>query len=259
MLIYLMIYISYFIIAAPHLLTHDDRRPAAIQQEEHMPTLSYPDLRAQLTQAAGVLFQAGVMSHSGHGNMSVRLPEPGQLLLTSTGHIRNLAPEQLAAVTFDGEAVEGEIEPVAREIVGMHACVYREREDVGAVIHTHSPRATSFALAHTPLPVVYEAFLRFGITEAIPVAEWAPRGSPQAVAHIVAQLRQHPTVPAVLLGNHGLLAFARDPLAAAQVIIIMEEAAQLLLDAESLGGAKPFPADALEREREHMRRFGSAR
>jgi L-fuculose-phosphate aldolase len=181
------------------------------------------------------------------------------MLLTATGHIRDLAPEQLAAVTFDGDAVEGDMEPVAREIVGMHACVYRERADVGAVIHTHSPRATSFALAHKPLPVVYEAFLRFGITEPIPVAEWAPRGSPEAVTHIVTQLRQHPTVPAVLLGNHGLLAFARDPLAAAQLIIIMEEAAQLLLDADTLGGAKPFPADALEREREHMRRFGSAR
>jgi L-fuculose-phosphate aldolase len=48
----------------------------------------------------------------------------------------------------------------------MHACVYRERKDVGAVIHTHSPRATSFALAHTPLPVAYEAFLRFGVTDS---------------------------------------------------------------------------------------------
>jgi L-fuculose-phosphate aldolase len=220
---------------------------------------SYPELRQQLIQAAHQLFQAGVMSHSGHGNLSVRLPEPGRLLLTATGQIRNLALEQLAVVTFDGEPVEGAIEPVAREIIGMHACVYRERHDVNAVIHTHSPRATSFALAHKPLPVVYEAFLRFGITEAIPVAEWAPRGSPEAVANIVAQLRQHPTIPAVLLGNHGLLAFGRNALAAAQLIVIMEEAAELLLDADALGGAKPFPADALERERQHMRRFGSQR
>ena len=220
---------------------------------------SYPELRQQLIQASHLLFQAGVMSHSGHGNLSVRLPEPGHLLLTATGQIRNLAPEQLAVVTFDGEPVEGAIEPVAREIVGMHACVYRERDGVNAVIHTHSPRATSFALAHKPLPVVYEAFLRFGIVEEIPVAEWAPRGSPEAVANIVAQLRQHTMSPAVLLGNHGLLAFGHDAPAAAQLIVIMEEAAALLLDADALGGAKPFPADALERERQHMRRFGSQR
>jgi L-ribulose-5-phosphate 4-epimerase len=223
-----------------------------------MSSLSYPDQRAQLVQAARLLFQAGVMSHSGHGNMSVRLPEPGRMLLTSGGHIRDLAPAQLAVVTFDGAAIEGEVAPVAREIVGMHACVYRERADVGAVIHTHSPRATSFAIAHRPLPVVYEAFLRFGITEDLPVAAWAPRGSAESVANIVAELRRHPAVPAVLLGNHGLLAFSPDAAMAAQLIVIMEEAAQLYLDAQALGGAQPFPEGALEQEREHMQRFGSA-
>ena len=73
------------------------------------------------------------------------------------------------------------------------------------------------------------------------------------------QLQRHPTVPAVLLANHGLLAFSRDPLSTAQLIIIMEEAAELTLDARALGGEKSFPADALERERKHMQQFGSTR
>ena len=222
-----------------------------------MTNLSYSAQREQLVQAAHMLFQAGVMSHSGHGNMSVRLPETGQMLLTSTGQITQLTPEQLVVVTFDGDVVEGSIDPTAREIVGMHSCVYRARSDVHAVIHTHSPRVTSFALAHRPLPCVYEAFLRFGITDDIPVAQWAPRGSRESVTHIVEKLELHPTVPAVLLGNHGLLAFSRDPLATAQLIIIMEEAAQLTLDARTLGGEQAFPPDALEQERRHMLEFGS--
>jgi L-fuculose-phosphate aldolase len=224
-----------------------------------MTSLSYPEQRAQLVRAAQMLFQAEVMSHSGHGNMSMRLPEPGRMLLTAGGHIRDLKPDQLAVVSFDGEAIEGEIAPVTREIVGMHAGVLRERDDVGSVIHTHSPRVTAFAVANRPLPVIYEAFLRFGITEDLPVAAWAPRGSPESVSNIVEQLRRHPGVPAGLLGNHGLLAFSGDPLSTAQLIVIMEEAAQLFLDAQPLGGAQPFPEGALEREREHMRRFGSAR
>jgi L-ribulose-5-phosphate 4-epimerase len=224
-----------------------------------MTNLSYSKLREQLVQAAHLLYQAGVMSHSGHGNMSVRLPEADRILLTSTGHITHLKPEQLAVVTFDGDVVEGTMDPTAREIVGMHACVYRARDDAYAVIHTHSPRVTSFALAHAPLPCVYEAFLRFGITEDIPIADWAPRGSRESVTHIVEQLERHPTVPAVLLANHGLLAFSSDPLSTAQLIIILEEAAQLTLDARALGGEQAFPADALERERKHMQQFGSTR
>jgi L-ribulose-5-phosphate 4-epimerase len=217
----------------------------------------YNELKEQLVQAAHMLFQSGVMSHSGHGNMSMRLPQAEHMLLTSTGHIAHLTHEQLAVVTFDGEVVEGTLDPTTREIIAMHSGVYRVRKDVDAVIHTHSPHVTSFALAHESLPCVYEAFLRFGITEDIPLAEWAPRGSPESVSNIVRQLELHPTVPAVLLANHGLLAFGHDPRSTAQLIIIMEEAAELTLRARALGGEKSFPAGALEQEREHMQRFGS--
>lgn len=224
-----------------------------------MTNVTHNELREQLVQAAHLLFQSGVMSHSGHGNMSVRLPETEHMLLTSTGHIAHLTAEQLAVVTFDGDVVEGALDPTTNEIVAMHAGVYRARTDAHAVIHTHSPHVTSFALAHQPLPCAYEALLRFGVTEDIPVADWAPRGSRESVTNIVAQLQHYPTVPAVLLGNHGLLAFSRDPLSTAQLIIIMEEAAELTLRARTLGGEKHFPADALDREYRHMQQFRSAR
>lgn len=215
----------------------------------------------QIIEAIHLLFASDVMSHSGHANASVRIPGvEGQMLLTATGTVRTLTAKEMARVTFDGEAVEGELAPVAREIVGMHAAVYRERPGVNCVIHTHSPRVTSFALAHQPLPCKYEALLRFGVTGDIPVAAWAPRGSQESVGNIVAQLQAHPDTPAVLLANHGLLAFGADPLAVAYLIIAMEEAAEMTIDAQSLGsGAQPLPEGALEREREHMRQFGSAR
>jgi L-ribulose-5-phosphate 4-epimerase len=198
------------------------------------------------------------MQYSGHGNLSVRL-DGDRLLLTTKGVIRNLTIDDMAVVTLDGEVVEGTMEPASREIIGMHTGVYRTREDVGAVIHTHSPYATTFAVAHQPLPCTYEALLRQGIAEPIPVAGWAPRGSEASVRNIVAELEQHTDVPAVLLANHGLLAFGHDPLAAGQLVIAMEEAAMLEISARALGGAKPFPPGALDREREHMVRHGSLR
>lgn len=218
-------------------------------------------LAEQIVQAMRLLFTTGVMSHSGHGNASARLPGSDQrMLLTAQGNVRDLSTDQLAVVTFDGEVVEGHLDPATREIVEMHAAVYRTRPEAGGVLHTHSPHVTSFALAHRPLPCVYEALLRFGVTEDIPVAAWAPRGSKESAAHIIEQITAHPNAPAVLLANHGVLAFGADPLAAAYLIVAMEEAAELTLGAQQLGpGAQPFPAGALEREREHMRRFGSLR
>jgi L-ribulose-5-phosphate 4-epimerase len=219
--------------------------------------ISLDSLRDQLLRAVDLLERAGVMSHSGHGNMSVRIPGTEQLLLASTSKFAPLTAEQVALVTFDGEVLEGDLPAVAREIVGMHVGVYRLRE-VGAVIHTHSPHVTSFALAHRPLPCAYEALLRFGVTEDIPVAAWAPRGSRESVSNIMEQLQLHPLTPAVLLANHGLLAFGRDPLAAALVVIAMEEAAESTLEARVLGGEQSFPDGALEKERRHMQQFGSA-
>jgi L-fuculose-phosphate aldolase len=215
--------------------------------------------RTQLVQAAELLVTSGVLQASGHGNISARLDGERMLLTRRGGTLPGLTADDLVEVTFDGQARGGELDPDAREIVGWHRAVYRERADVGAVLHTHPPHATGFALAHEPLPCAYEALLRFGVADALPVAGWAPRGSPEHVANIVAQLRAYPTVPAVLLGNHGLLAFAADPVATARLVVILEEAAQMTLAARRLGGEQPFPPGALAAERAHMARFGSLR
>lgn len=214
-------------------------------------------LRQQIMQSAQMLFRAGVMSSSGHGNISARLPGTEHMILTSIGLFSELSDESMAVVDFAGNVIAGSLPSVTREIVGMHAAVYRQHDHIFSVIHTHSPHVTAFALANQPLPCVYEALLRFGLTEDVPVAAWAPRGSPESVTNIVEQLEKHPATLAVLLGNHGLLAFGRDPLAVAYLIIAMEEAAQMTLDARKLGGEQPFPAGALAQERAHMSRFGS--
>ncbi len=216
-------------------------------------------LREQLVEAVQRLLLAGVMSHSKHGNMSARLPGTEQMLLTSTGLQSSLTAEHIPVVTFDGEVVSGMLDPATREITGMHSSVYRARPEVNSVMHTHSPHVTSFALAHQPLPCAYEALLRFGITVDIPVADWAPRGSRESITNIIDQITRHPDAPAVLLANHGLLAFGRDPLMTAFLIISMEEAAGMTLEARKLGGEQGFPDGALEKEREHMRQFGSLR
>ena len=160
------------------------------------------------------LFDSGVMSHSGHANLSARL-NAERFALTTTGMVRDLRPDQLATVNLDGEVLEGALGPENAEIVAMHSVIYKARPDVGGIIHTHSPSATAFALANRELPCRAEPLLRFGQAEPVPVVGWGPRGSDVSVRGIAASLDEHPTTSAVLLANHGLLAFAADPLAGA--------------------------------------------
>ena len=224
-------------------------------KERKAMSMTYDDFRSQIVAAARLLFDAGVMSHSGHANMSVRLAEPERMLITAHGNVTGLTAEQLSVVTFAGDTIEGEVDPSNREIITMHAAIYRERPGVQAVVHTHSPHVTSFALAHHPLPCRYEALLRFGVAEDIPVAQWGPRGSEESVRYIVHAVHAHPAAPAVLLANHGLLAFGKDVGATAQLIVAMEEAAEMTLGAAPIGGAQPFPEGALEQVRMRMSQF----
>ena len=198
-----------------------------------------------LVAAAERLFITGVMSHSGHGNLSARLDDD-RMLLTATGVLGGISTDDFAIVGLDGTEHDDRLQPGSREIVGMHAVVYRERPEVGAVIHTHSPALTGFAVAGRALPARYEAVLRSGQATDVPVVPWAPRGSPEAVAGIAAALRADPHTRAVLLGNHGLLAFGPGPSAATDLVIALEEGAEAEWRAAALGGSSPLPPDALE-------------
>jgi L-fuculose-phosphate aldolase len=173
-----------------------------------------------------------------------------------------LKPENLALLDLDGKLVEGEINPTNSEIVHMHAIVYKERPETGAVVHTHSTYATSFALASRHLACSYEALVRNDMPDGVPLAKYGPRGSGESVSNIAAALKSTKNTKCVLLENHGVLAFGANPAAAARANLIVEEAAQIAILAEVLGGAKPIPPELLKAtvgRRDEFARAGTQR
>jgi L-fuculose-phosphate aldolase len=217
-----------------------------------------PDVQSrahQLVAAAEQLFVTGVMSHSGHANLSVRLD--AERFLLTPGFVRDLQPHQLATVGLDGQVLDGELRSVSVEIIAMHSVVYRARPQVGAIIHTHSPAATAFAVAHRPLPCRTEPMLRFGQAEEVPVVPWGPRGSDVSVRGIAEVLERRPTTAAVLLANHGLLVFGPDAAAAGHLLVAIEESAEAELAAAVIGGAVDFPDGALAAVRASIARVSS--
>ncbi len=193
-------------------------------------------LRKELIDAIEVTVASGIMSKSNHGNMSMRVPGTDTFLMTGVSSFAAVGPDQLVVLDFQGNVVEGEIQARNAEVIQMHAVVYRERPEVGSVLHTHSPFATAFAVASRSLPLFYEAEVRNDILEGVPLAGYAPRGSDDSVDNIAAILRSHDLIKGLLLENHGVLAFSGDARGAAQANIIIEETAQLALYAEALGG-----------------------
>jgi L-ribulose-5-phosphate 4-epimerase len=203
--------------------------------------LSHPELRTAVTGAVATLFAHGVMSRTGHGDLSARAPDD-QLILTEPGRLRGLTPGQLAVVSLDGTVREGHIDALKAEIAELHARIYRLRPDIGCIIHTHSAHVLAFALAGRPLPCNYEA-MRFSQPSPVPVVPWERRGTPAWIETILACLEEHPGTNAVLQGNHGVLVFGPGTAEAVTTATVLEEAAEAEIHADPLGGARPLVLD----------------
>ena len=199
------------------------------------------DLVDQVIDVAQRVVASGAISANGHGNVSLRVPGAEEIYFTAGPSLRNHAPSAVVRVGLDGTLLEGDLPPIQGAVVAMHTAMYADHLDVGCVLHTHSPYATAYAVAHRPIGCWVEALAMFGLPTGVPLAGYGPRGSDQAVANIRASIT--PGVPAVLLANHGVLVFHRTPELAILVGGIVEEAAQAGLNADSIGGPVEIPEE----------------
>ncbi len=220
-----------------------------------MAQFTIENAKTELIHAAGLLQASGVLFKGEHANLSARIDDD-RIVITRGGSIAALDEDSFAAVTLQGEP-EGDIDSVTAEIVQMHTAVYRAKASVGSIMHVHAPHATAFAVANQPIPIAYEPLVRFGFTEAIPVVPWAPRGSDASVGGIVRIVEEHPGLAAVLLANHGVLAFTSSPMQTARLLATLDEAAELVLHARLLGGEKALPEQVFEQVKRSMEQFGS--
>src|SRR5690242_4869402 len=69
---------------------------------------------------------AGVLSHSGHADLSARV-EPAVVLIATLNRTRDLVPDDLPVVRLDGSVAEGDLGGMSTEVVAMHVEVYRPR------------------------------------------------------------------------------------------------------------------------------------
>jgi L-fuculose-phosphate aldolase len=203
---------------------------------------SEADARQQLLLTARQLVERGLLSASGHGNISCRLPDSDEIHYTATSDLRTLAEDRIARLGLDGEVRSGQLTELGLGGARMHLAVYAGRPRAGAVVHSHAPFATAYAVAGQPIGCWAEPLAIFGMAAGVPVLPYAERGSEQA-QQLISQAARDESVSAVLLGGHGVLAFGATPAAALHVLTLVEEAAQLGIRAAGLGGARLLPAE----------------
>ena len=196
-------------------------------------------LRDEVLHQVKLLNERGALL-GGAANVAVRLDDaPGHVLITARGLPRDLGPDDFGVVTTGGEFVSGRLGKGIRSFIGMHLLAL-QRPGTRMSIHSHSPYATAFAVAHRPIPPHYEPLYNRGQRVDIPVTRFGERDNGDLVAQIAALLDEHPATRAVLLANHGVLAFHESVAQAADLLASINDAAAVFIHAQALGGAQPM-------------------
>ena len=163
-----------------------------------------PELRRQLIETACRMAPAN-LNRGSAGNLSVRTRENGLdgYLITPCGmDYEVLVPEDIVFMRLDGTP-DGRRKPSSEW--RFHHDIYAARPDAGAILHAHSPFATSLACLRRDIPPFHYMIARFG-GDTIRCADYATFGSQALSDNALTALRDR---CACLLANHGLLVFGK--------------------------------------------------
>jgi L-ribulose-5-phosphate 4-epimerase len=172
------------------------------------------------------------------GNFSIRDKETGYICVTPSGmEYSLLEPSDIVIVDLHGKVIDGIRKPSIE--TPMHCAVYRKREDVLAIAHTHSTFATAWASCGKAIPVVVAevATLLAGAVECAPYKRPGTEELAETVSEYLGDRN------AVLLENHGLLAVGTDLDSAYANAVVAEEGAKIAIYAMQIGAMKVIPEE----------------
>jgi L-fuculose-phosphate aldolase len=214
--------------------------------------------REEIVRVCRLLHEKGYVTAT-DGNVSVRLSK-NRILSTPSGFSKGfLAPEQLVVTDLEGKKILTH-EPASRSLeptseLLMHLEAYRQRPDIGAVIHAHPPICVALSIAGISLAkcLLPEVVVTLGL---IPTAEYATPSSiegPQAIRNLIAN---H---DALIIQRHGTLTVGKDPLDAYLKLEKVEHLAHVTLILRQLGRETPLPPAEVAKLLQVRREKGLAR
>ncbi len=185
-------------------------------------TNTLDQLRQKVWEANTSLPKAGLVKWA-QGNASGRDPETNLVAIKPSGvQLDQLTVEQIVIVDLEGNVVDGDMKPSID--TASHLYVYRHRDDVNGIVHTHSPHATSFAVRGEPIGVyTTTAAALFG--GAIPISRFATIGEEAIGCEIVTKIGNS---SAILLRSHGVFTIGVTPNEALKYAIYVEEEAEII-------------------------------
>ena len=176
------------------------------------------------------------------GNVSEIDRETGYFVIKPSGvDYENMKPEDMVVMDLEGNRIEGKYKPSSD--TPTHIELYKRYKEIGGVVHTHSPEATSWAQAGRSIPL-------YGTTHAdyfygdIPCARSLTQEEIEGTyekntGFVIIETfdkddRNPMHTPAVLCKNHGPFTWGKDAMEAVHNAVVLEEVAKMATKTESI-------------------------
>lgn len=184
------------------------------------------------------------------GNVSIFNREKGLVAISPTGvNYSELTPEMISIVDLDKKLIEG-LKPSSE--LEMHMILYRNREDVNAVIHTHPVYTTVLACLRQDLPAIDYMIAVTGATK-VRCAEYASYGTKELAENAYKAMGSS---LAVILANHGLTTAGKDIANAFNITVQVEYISNLYIKARNIGEPIILPDNEMNSMLERFKTYG---
>ena len=160
-------------------------------------------LKEQILETSIYSYNQGLFAGTS-GNLSAFDKESKLVVITPTSiRYDKMKADDIVVIDLEGKLVDGKHEPSSEW--QMHCEIYKLRNDVFSVFHTHSPYATAFAVNRRPIPLILIEMVPF-LGGEVPVAKFALPGTKKMGIEALKVLDRK---FGCLLSNHGVLAIGK--------------------------------------------------
>ncbi len=195
------------------------------------------------------LLAARLTSGTG-GNLSILDRVRGVVAISPSGiEYDEMEPADVSVVDVNGSGLEGRCKPSSE--LNFHLALYARRSDIGAVVHTHSPYATTMACLNWEIPAVHYLVAFSG--RKVPVAPYATFGSVELAGNVAETIGD---CNAVLLANHGLVTVGPNLATAFAVAEEIELVARIYYQTKCIGTPVIISDDEMSRVMEKFVTYG---
>lgn len=223
----------------------------------------FEDLKQQVWQANIDIITKGLALYT-WGNVSGIDRSRGLVIIKPSGvSYDKLQPEDMVVIDLEGKRVKGSLNPSSD--TPTHLVLYKTFKNIGAIVHTHSTYAASWAQAMLPLPCLgttHADYFHGSVPVTVPLsADRISKGYEEETGKSIAEIFKglnHESVPGVLVAGHGVFTWGETPEEAVENNIVLEEVAKIATYTRLLNPQiKSVSKDLLDKH--YLRKHGAGR